>query len=140
MRSEGRTDRLDEARGATQCRSPSDPAGLQPMVRIGVTGHRDLVDREQADAAATDALCRLLMVLKTAKWPAGIMRSIAHSATKVGYRIVSPLAEGADRVAAALVLSSDPRLADRMRELVVPCRSGLSLPGAGSGSLDGLVR
>ena len=53
MRSEGRTDRLDEARGATQCRSPSDPAGLQPMVRIGVTGHRDLVDREQADAAAS---------------------------------------------------------------------------------------
>ena len=44
----------------------------------------------------------------------------AHRPTALGYRIVSPLAEGADRVMASLVLSSDEGLACRVRELVVP--------------------
>ena len=119
-----RTAQKDEARDA-QCLSPGDLADLQPIVRIGVTGHRDLADREHAADAAADALSHLLRVLESAKWPLGIMRSISHSAMKAGYRIVSPLAEGADRVVAALVLSSDPQLAGRIRELVVPLPFGL---------------
>jgi hypothetical protein len=120
MLSQGRMGRVAETQSAAHHLSPSDLAILQPIVRIGVTGHRDLVDREQAGATASNALCHLLTVLETTKWPIGIMRSIAYSGTKVGYRIVSPLAEGADRVVAALALSPDPWLADRMRELVVP--------------------
>jgi hypothetical protein len=100
------------------------PAGdlicFEPTIRIGVTGHRDLADSEQASAAAADALSHLLTVLETAKWPTGMVRWTASPGRVVGYRVVSPLAEGADRVVAALVRSSDTRFADRVRELVVP--------------------
>lgn len=111
---------MEEARDGAQYPSPDNLAVLQPMVQIGVTGHRDLADPGQAGLAAAEALCRLLSLLETAKWPAGIWRSADHSGTRVGYRVVSPLAEGGDRVAAALVRSPDPGLADRPRELVVP--------------------
>ncbi len=120
MLSEGRTGEAGEARDGTQKLSVGDLPGLASMVRIGITGHRDLADREQAEAAVADALDHLLTALEKAKWPTGIVRSVSHSGIKVGYRIVSPLAEGADRVVAELVLSPDPRLADRTRELVVP--------------------
>jgi hypothetical protein len=111
---------VEEARDGAQYPSPDNLAILQPMVQIGVTGHRDLADPGQAGLAAAEALWRLLSLLETAKWPAGIWRSADHSGTRVGYRVVSPLAEGGDRVAAALVRSPDPGLADRPRELVVP--------------------
>jgi hypothetical protein len=100
-------------------------AWFQPIVRIGVTGHRDLADCEQASTAATEALIRLLTILETAKWPAGMVRWTASPGRTVGYRVVSPLAEGADRVVAALVRSSDERLSDRVRELVVPLPFGI---------------
>jgi hypothetical protein len=38
----------------------------------------------------------------------------------LGYQVASPLAEGADRVVGELVVSDDPRLRTRPRELVVP--------------------
>ena len=100
--------------------SPSGLACLAPVVRIGVTGHRDLADPSRAGAEATAALSRLLAMLESAKWPTGMVRRAAHGPTALGYRIVSPLAEGADRVMASLVLSSDEGLACRVRELVVP--------------------
>jgi hypothetical protein len=100
-------------------------AWFQPIVRIGVTGHRDLADPEQASAAATEALNHLLTILGTAKWPTGMVRWTAGPGRTVGYRVVSPLAEGADRVVAALVRSSDERLSDRVRELVVPLPFGI---------------
>jgi hypothetical protein len=102
---------------------------FEPIVLISVSGHRDLADREQASTAATEALIRLLTILETAKWPAGMVRWTASPGRTVGYRVVSPLAEGADRVVAALVRSSDERLSDRVRELVVPLPSGSILPG-----------
>src|ERR1700685_1394735 len=120
MPSEGRTDEAEEARAAASGPSADDLAGLGPMVRIGVTGHRDLADREQAETDAAKALCDLLAALESAKWPAGIIGSIPHSPGTVGYRIVSPIAEGGDRAVAALVLSASPGLAARPRELVVP--------------------
>lgn len=100
-------------------------ACFQPIVRIGVTGHRDLAHRERASVAATEALSRLLTILETAKWPTGMVRWTASPGLPVGYRVVSPLAEGADRLVAALVRSSDERLADRVRELVVPLPFGI---------------
>ena len=100
-------------------------ACFQPIVRIGVTGHRDLAHRERASVAATEALSRLLTILETAKWPTGMVRWTASPGRPVGYRVVSPLAEGADRLVAALVRSSDERLADRVRELVVPLPFGI---------------
>ena len=115
---------------------PSDPAGavaggaehlpwdyaaaLKPFVRIGVTGHRDVGDPEAAYSSATEALCWVLASLQTAKWPVGMLRSSAPLTSALGYRIVSPLAEGADRLVAELVRSPDPRLRGRATELVVP--------------------
>lgn len=95
-------------------------AALQPLVRVGVTGHRDLADPQEGCRLATEALCRVLTVLETATWPVGMSRSATPSVTTLGYRLVSPLAEGGDRVVAGLVLSPDARLSSRTRELVVP--------------------
>jgi hypothetical protein len=115
----------DEGYGEMGRVPPGDLAYFQPTVRIGVTGHRDLADRERASAASTEALGRLLTVLETAKWPTGMMPWSASPGETVGYRVVSPLAEGADRVVAGLVRSSDARLSDRVRELVVPLPFGI---------------
>jgi SMODS and SLOG-associating 2TM effector domain 1 len=109
---------------------PSQPSRetlsvLQPIAEIGIVGHRDLADPAGAAVAAADALSRLLTMLEEAKWPAAtwpLWRTGAQRNTsiRVGYRIVSPLAEGADRVGADLHYSSDTRLAGRHHELVVP--------------------
>jgi hypothetical protein len=111
---------VEQADGDPQYPTPQNLAALQPMVQIGVTGHRDLAAPARAAVLATEALCLLLSQLDAAKWPAGIRRSARHAGTRVGYRVVSPLAEGGDRVVAALVRGSEPTLADRARELVVP--------------------
>jgi len=109
-----------DASGDAQRLSRSYSEALQPLVRIGVTGHRDVADPQEAGRSATEALCRVLTMLETAKWPVGTIWSSAPSATTLGYRIVSPLAEGADRIVAGLARSSDARLSYRARELVVP--------------------
>ncbi len=93
---------------------------LQPMVRIGVTGHRDLADPDAARRGVTDALCRVLGVLDAAQRHRVLASLGGISPVVLGYQIVSPLAEGADRVVAELILSDDPRLVTRARELVVP--------------------
>jgi SMODS and SLOG-associating 2TM effector domain 1 len=108
------------AAGESADLSPIELACLAPVVRIGVTGHRDLTDSAKAGAEATAALSRLLTMLENAKWPTGMVRRAARGPRVLGYRIVSPLAEGGDREVARLVLSSDERLGRRVRELVVP--------------------
>jgi hypothetical protein len=124
-RSARRVNLPDDGHGEMQDAPADQLAWFQPIVRIGVTGHRDLADREQISAAATEALSRLLTVLETGKWPTGMVRWTASPGRTAGYRVVSPLAEGADRVVAALVRSSDERLSDRVRELVVPLPFGI---------------
>jgi hypothetical protein len=119
--------------------SPSGLACLAPVVRIGVTGHRDLADLSRARAEATAALSRLLAMLESAKLRTGILRT-AHGPTALGYRIVSPLAEGADRVMASLVLSSDEGLACRVRELVVPLPFSLDYYRGQDGRCSALIR
>ena len=93
---------------------------LQPMVRIGVTGHRDLADLDGAHRSAAEALCIVLAVLESADRRHRFQPVTSGPAAALGYQIVSPLAEGADRVVARLAESDDPRLQVRPRELVVP--------------------
>ncbi len=69
---------------------------------------------------AAEALHRVLSILETARRPVGTVRASARRGTTLGYRIVSPLAEGADRVVADLVLHPDAELSERASELVVP--------------------
>jgi hypothetical protein len=125
MAAEGLADPVGYANGDAQRLFLSYSAALQPLVSVGVTGHRDVADPQQACRSVTAALCRVLTMLETAKWPVGVVRSAAPAATALGYRIVSPLAEGADRIAADLVLNCDTRLSHRTRELVVPLPFGL---------------
>jgi hypothetical protein len=93
---------------------------LQPMVRIGVTGHRDLADEAAVSKLVIDAVRAVLQNIDATIRPRGVERLTRPSAVPVGYQIVSPLAEGADRVAADIVFCDDPDLSARPRELVVP--------------------
>jgi hypothetical protein len=66
-----------------------------------------------------------------------VLPQVLSSAVSVGYQIVSPLAEGADRVVADSIYSDDSDLSARPRELVVPlpfpmkfCRGSDGQPGS----------
>jgi hypothetical protein len=119
MTTEGLTS-SDETARDTDGGPPKCAAVLQPLVRFGVTGHRDLADVEAASRSVTEALGLVLLTLDSARRQGRVRHLAAPSATAPGYQIVSPLAEGADRVVASMVLSSDARLRTRRRELVVP--------------------
>jgi hypothetical protein len=93
---------------------------LQPIVRIGVTGHRDLADPAAARDLAFEGMRVVLRTLDAAIRPSGILQLARPAAIAVGYQIISPLAEGADRVAADSIFTGDPDLSARSRELVVP--------------------
>src|SRR6266852_161360 len=73
-------------------------------IRIGVTGHREL-----ADPAAMQALVKQAIGAEVEKlFPEGSRQNIERvrneGTTEILYRILSPLAEGADRVVARAVL------------------------------------
>jgi Protein of unknown function (DUF4231) len=95
-------------------------AVLRPMVRFGVTGHRDLTDADGAGAQVTSALCLVLETLAAARQRRRSLRLMGSPEPPLGYQIVSPLAEGADRVVAGMAASPDPRLRTRPRELAAP--------------------
>jgi hypothetical protein len=101
-------------------RPPKCAALLQPIVRFGVTGHLDLADQKRAGHLVTEALNQVLTTVDSARRRGRVPRLAPPPATDLGYQIVSPLAEGADRIVAATVLSTDPGLSARPRELVVP--------------------
>lgn len=100
---------------------------LAPVVRIGVTGHRDVDGRDSVGAMCGSALSQVLTLLESARSRSrtGWLRSADPVAGTLGYRIVSPLAEGADRIVGNLVSSNDAALAGRPRELVVPLPFGV---------------
>jgi hypothetical protein len=101
--------------------APENCAGvLQPIIRFGVTGHRDLADATAARNLVIEGISAVLRTLDTAIRPRKILQLVLPSSVSVGYQVVSPLAEGADRVAADSVFSDDPGLSARPRELVVP--------------------
>jgi SMODS and SLOG-associating 2TM effector domain 1 len=95
-------------------------AVLQPMVRIGVTGHRDLADPAAARHLVAEVIGLVLRTLDTAIRPGGFLHVARPPVIPVGYQVISPLAEGADRVAADVVFCDGPDLSARARELVVP--------------------
>lgn len=68
---------------------PLSPAGSEKTIRIAVTGHRKIADPEKVIASLNHAL-RLLDAM--------------HAGLKHRYVVVSPLAEGADRMVAGGVL------------------------------------
>jgi hypothetical protein len=89
----------------------ADFEAIQYRIRIGVTGHRKLDDQ-----AAIEALVKTAIDAEVEKlFPEGARRKIERvrqaGATPISFRVLSPLAEGADRVVARAVLGyPDARL------------------------------
>jgi hypothetical protein len=82
-------------------------AGFEPIpyrIRIGVTGHRKLGNPEVIQAAAKRAIDCELEKLFPEKMRENIERVRHAGTTAISYRVLSPLAEGADRVVARAVL------------------------------------
>jgi hypothetical protein len=102
-----------------------DMAGLTPMLRIATTGHRDL-DREEleyAERQSKEALDALLGLCEgRRRWMGALpfRRDGRNLPGSVGYRLLSALAPGSDRIFAGLVAAPDSNLRNRRRELVVP--------------------
>ena len=104
-----------------------DCAGaLQPIVRVGVTGHRDPVDPISASRLVTQAFVHVLNVLEAALRHRRLPALNPAGVAPLAFQVVSPLAEGADRIVAALTTSDDATLSARPRELAVPLPFGLA--------------
>lgn len=73
-------------------------------IRIGVTGHRKLEDAPAVQAAVKAALDAEIPRLFTEESRARIERVRAAGTTPISFRVLSPLADGADRVVARAVL------------------------------------
>ena len=93
---------------------------LQPIVRFGVSGHRDPADPDEAKRMVADALSSVLATLDSARRGGRTLRLAPPPADKLACQVVSPLAEGADRIVASMIACDDARLSVRARELVVP--------------------
>jgi SMODS and SLOG-associating 2TM effector domain 1 len=110
----------EDGRHGTDSTPRNCAAALQPIVRFGVTGHRNPADPDTASQLVIAALSHVLATMEAARRHGRLPHLTAPSATELGFQIVSPLAEGADRIVAAMVLSTDARLCTRPRELTVP--------------------
>lgn len=85
-------------------------------IRIGVTGHRELDNPEAVQALVKKAIDAEVEKLFAQKARQNIERVRRAGATAIWFRVLSPLAEGADRVVARAVLS-DP---DARLDVVLP--------------------
>ncbi len=74
-------------------------------IRIGVTGHRTLTDPDFLKAQVKLALKTEVPSLFPAKSRSIIDRVLSAGITSISYSVLSPLAEGADRLVASAVLS-----------------------------------
>ncbi len=72
----------------------SEPSPLPYTMRIGVTGHRALDDPDRVYKAVEDLLCSIRI-----SFEAG-MHGRGKACTRVQWRVISPLARGADRIVA----------------------------------------
>ena len=108
------------ARDGTDMSLKIQELNLEPFVRLGVVGHIDLKEPNELTPRVTAALCMLLTSIERSKPRIGLSRWRSPTTSRVAYRIISPLAEGADRVVAKLAFSPDERLRDRSRELYAP--------------------
>ncbi len=87
--------------------NPAADSGLIPLV-IGVTGHRDL--REEDRPALTESLRRLFRRLTTPQDPHLARRLGRGARSPTPLLLVTPLAEGADRLVAHVALEFGARL------------------------------
>src|SRR5215471_12532854 len=87
---------------------------FQPVpyrIRIGVTGHRQLADAAGLESLTREAIKPQVEALFSEVSRAVIEEVKKHGKTKIRYTVVSPLAEGADRVVVRAVLGyEDARL------------------------------
>lgn len=88
-------------------------------IRIGVTGHRKLSDEVATEAVVKKAIDSLLESLFSVSSAEVIRRVRQQKITPIAYSIVSPLAEGADRVVARAVLSYEGARLDAVLPLAV---------------------
>ena len=82
-------------------------AAYQPIpyrIRIGVTGHRDLKDPETVRALVIQVITARIWELFPSAQRRGVDRIRDARRTPISFRVVSPLAEGADRAVAHAVL------------------------------------
>ena len=94
-------------------RTPSDQPGAvpglaTPMVTLGVTGHRVLMDEAAVRVRVAEALSEIKTLAETAL--AGAGPDLRLTSAPLQLRLYSPLAEGADRVAADAALDAGMRL------------------------------
>ncbi len=93
--------------------------GFEPVpfrIRVGVTGHRTLPDAESVRQIVHDSLRNWTPTLFPVSAQGRVHRVLAKGHTPLAYTILSPLAEGADRVVANAVLE----LPDSQLEAVLP--------------------
>jgi hypothetical protein len=83
----------------------ADFEAIPYRIRIGVTGHRKLDDPAMIEATISNALDAEVEKLFPEKSRRLIDRVRMDGATAISYRVLSPLAEGADRAVARAVLS-----------------------------------
>ena len=88
-------------------------------IRIGVTGHRKMDDPSAMQAVVNVALDAEIPQLFTEESRARIERVRAAGTTPISFRVLSPLAEGADRVVARAVLDLPGARLDAVLPLTV---------------------
>lgn len=138
--------------------SPAPPR-LPFGLNLGVTGHRAASAGHAALAAATPKLAALFDALMASAERVRARDAALFAPEPSHYRLVSPLADGADQIAARLALArqwaleavlpfphdhycedfEDPADCDRFKELFARARSQLELPGERAQSLDAYV-
>jgi hypothetical protein len=96
---------------------PSHP--IPYRIRIGVTGHRNLGDEAALQAQVKHAIDNLVDDLFPMKSRPAVARVRQLGTTPISYRILSPLADGADRAVARAVLSYPHSCLDVVLPLVV---------------------
>jgi hypothetical protein len=138
--------------------SPAPP--LLPFgLSVGITGHRSASAGHAALASATPRLAALLDAIERAAEQVRARDAALFADEPTHYRLVSPLADGADQIAARLALARDWALeailpfprdhycedfdsaedCDRFKQLFARARSQLELPGDREHSLDAYV-
>ena len=83
---------------------PTDFEPIPYRIRIGVTGHRKVADPAAMESLVRAAIDSELTKLFDAKSQSEMDRVRRKGVTAISYSALSPLAEGADRVAARGIL------------------------------------
>ncbi len=97
----------------------SDFIAIPYCIRIGVTGHRALEDPAAVEAAVRAALDAEIPRLFPEDARETLARVRASGTTPIAYRVLSPLAEGADRAVARAVLATPGARLDAVLPLTV---------------------